>query len=180
MRNTALVRRGIETVTFLFAAFSGFLKNVAPPDEIHPGFATGTASFAVLALLLFVSSLRPGGAKSIRRGRWLTVGMLLLATSLASSVIYTVILERYTFAYPPEGIRSTYVRGAGYTSAAARLASEGLAPSAIVAKFGGLQNRELVWSPESLQRARAILLVSYLTMVLAIAAAVFCFLEARS
>jgi hypothetical protein len=47
----------IQVVLFLFLAFGGFLKKIAPPDETKTSYYVGILSFLVLITLLIVSAV---------------------------------------------------------------------------------------------------------------------------
>ena len=57
MNTRTYIAKAIQVVIFLFSAFSGFLKNIVPPEETVSGFAVGFASMLSLCVLLFVSFL---------------------------------------------------------------------------------------------------------------------------
>jgi hypothetical protein len=47
----------------------------------------------------------------------------------------------------------------------------------MVADFGGITQRELVWTASSIEQAKALMLVTYLLMVLGLATGIFCLIE---
>src|SRR5579864_1135681 len=90
----------IEVVTFLFAAFGGFLKKVAPPDQAGAQYPVGIMSFLMLILLLAISAIaRKTSAKTAFK-RWVGGGLILFVFALFASFLYPYALSHYT--YPQE------------------------------------------------------------------------------
>lgn len=172
-----LLGRAVEVVTFLFAAFGGFLEEVAPPEEAGARFAVGLASFFALIILLGLSVLAQKRLTARRRRIWLIAAAALAVVAAVSGVLYQRNLEHLTFAYPPEsGARAEHVAGTHTTARARQYADQGLGPGQILAKFGP-ENRNLVWPAEAIRDAKTILTVNYLILVIAIAGAVFGLVE---
>jgi hypothetical protein len=173
-----ILARTIEAVTFIFAAFSGFLKSIAPPEETNSRFAVGTASFLVLCILLLVSATRSQRQRKSIRRVWIGLGISLTIVFAFAVIAYKHNLDNLTFGYPPENPSSVYVKGTEYTPLAEGLrAKNRLGPSQMVAEFGGLPNRQLVWSEASIERSSTILLANYLVLVTSVSGAVFSFVE---
>jgi hypothetical protein len=177
MKSREVLVRAIEVVTFIFAAFSGFLRNIAPPGKATEGFAIGIASFLTLCILLLLSTRVKKKSRTAERRLWVRVAGVLAAIALAAGLLYYRIRGELTFSYPPDNPQAEYIAGTQYTSGAARFAVRGLSNDQIVAKFGGLENRQLVWSPASTERASMILVSSYLLFVLSLAGALFSLAE---
>jgi hypothetical protein len=94
---------------------------------------------------------------------------------------YRYSLDVLTFVYPPDYPTSRYFAGTQYTPEASSLADkEGLSAGQVVAKFGGLPNRHLVWKATSVERARLILVSNYLIFALSIAGTVFSLVELKA
>src|SRR6266851_1024902 len=91
----------IQVVVFLFAAFGGFLKNIAPPAQTNPKFAVGLSSFLVLILLLIVSAVAAGSPEKKARKTWITVGGVLFLVAITAGILYPWTLDKLTYAYPP-------------------------------------------------------------------------------
>jgi hypothetical protein len=173
-----LLASSIEVVVFLFAAFGGFLGKVAPPEETNPSYVVGIVSFLVLILLLIVSafSRRPRGRN--RRGAWIAAGIASFLIAVSSAFLYPRMLHKYTYSDSLE--KPTEVRVHGSESGLTELAKEWVRenpldanPAVLVRKFPPGQ----VWTPESIENARTVLLATYSTLVLSLATAIFCLLE---
>ena len=179
MNRQALIR-AVEAVTFLFTAFSGFLKGIAPPEGETTVSAVGTASVLALCIFLGISGRSTKTVRRERALRW--AGGVLTVVAAVTALFYLQCLDRLTFGYPPDRPEANYIAGTEYTPDAAKLiAANGLTPSGVlVAKFGGPQFKELVWTKESIQRSRAILISSYLLFVLSIAGAIFALMESQT
>ena len=178
MKSRQALVRAVEAVTFLFAAFSGFLKGMAPPEEATSFFSVGIASFLTLCIFLFLSARIKKKSRMAGRRLWVGAAGALTVVALAAALLYWHNRERLTYPYPPENPEAEYIAGTEYTPRAAALAATAeFSPSQIVARFGGLPNRHLVWSPASIERAKMILVASYLLFVLSIAGAVFSLVE---
>jgi hypothetical protein len=179
MNTHSVLVRATQGVAFLFAAFSGFLKGIAPPEETAAGFAVGTASLLSLCILLFLSNWsRKRKITAKERRLWLTLAGTLTLLAGAAALTYYYNTNRLTFEYPPDSPHGQYIAGTEYLPAAAALAEQGqLSPAEVLAKFGGLPNTHLVWRTESIQRAKLILVTNYLIFALSIASAVFALVE---
>jgi hypothetical protein len=177
MKNREVLARAVEVVAFLFAAFSGFLKGIAPPEEATAGFSIGIASFLTLCVLLLLSTRVRKKSSTAERRLWVGVAGVLTVVALAAGLRYFHLREELTFSYPPDNPKAEYIAGTQYTSKAAALAGKDLSPSQIVAQFGGLPNKQLVWSPASMARARMILITYYLLFVLSLAGGIFSLAE---
>jgi hypothetical protein len=170
----------VQVVLFLFLAFGGFLKKIAPPDETNPSYYVGILSFLVLIILLIVSAIarRAPGAKY--RRAWMSVGILCFALAIPSALIYPRMIQKYTYRSPE---KPTQLRVKGSKDGLQKAVKEWLQeqpveldPSDLVRKFPAGQ----VWTPESIEHARMILLVSYGSLVLSLASAIFCLIEANA
>jgi hypothetical protein len=179
MKQGSILEWGVKIVTSLFALFGGFLTFIAPPEESNSRFAVGLASFLALLVLLLISALVRKPLTERSRRRWVTAAIIFFALALGTSLAYWWNLDRLTFAYPPESTRAEYVAGTRLAPDAQKYMNEnpGKTVSNIVADFGGLENRELVWPPDALRTAKLLLLVNYIALVLSMAAAIFCLTE---
>jgi O-antigen ligase len=179
MKHRQVLIRAVEAVTFLFTAFSGFLKGIAPPEAEMTVFAVGTASLLTLCIFLVLSgrsTKRPGAERTLR-----FVGGALSVVAAAAALLYFHNLDRLTFGYPPERPEVKYIAGTEYSPDAAKLvAANNFTPPVLVAKFGGPQFKDLVWTTASIQRSRTILISSYLLFVLSVAGAIFTLMEGQT
>ncbi|HET6175617.1 MAG TPA: hypothetical protein VFE61_01715 [Candidatus Sulfotelmatobacter sp.] len=171
----------IGTVAVLFAAFSGFLKGIAPPEGPTAMVSVGGASFLALCIVLFLSAAAKKGARTKERKFLVVIGGVLAVISAAMMLTYWHNRERLTFAYPPEDPQAEYIAGTHYEPAAKAWADQRKrSKGQVVADFGGLPNRHLVWSDASIQGATITLITNYLFCVLSIAGAVFCLAQATA
>ena len=176
-----LIASFIEVVVFLFASFGGFLSKIAPPDETNPSYYVGIVSFLVLIVLLIVSAVsrRSPGVK--HRRAWLTAGISCFIVAVPAAFLYPRMLHKYTYPFPPERPTETRVNGSesGLTEIAKEWVRENpleSSPGVLARKFPPGQ----VWTQESIEHARTILLVSYVSLVLSLATAIFCLVEANT
>jgi hypothetical protein len=169
----------IQIVVFLFAAFGGFLNGIAPPEQTSPKFAVGFTSFLVLIVLLIISSVSGRGRPGNYR-RWIWVGVASLIVVVISGVLYPYLLGKYTYVYPPspEPPVAWRVNGSKYAKQAQDFIKENpgnYTPGELELELPYDQ----IWTAESLARAKMILLIAYIVLVVSIATAVFCLLEAN-
>jgi hypothetical protein len=168
--------RAVGAVGFLLAAFSGFLRGIAPPEE--SAYSVGIASFLMLCIVLLLSTRARNGTTLSSPKLWIGLSAALTVVAAGSAILYWQSREKLTFQYPPERPEGEYVAGTQYTSRAQAWAeATGQNASQIVAKFGGLTQRNRVWSDDSIRRAKLILVTTYLCCVLSLAAAVFSLVE---
>ncbi len=180
MQARDIIAKAIGVVTFLFAAFSGFLRHIAPPEEAGPHFAVGFSSVMTLCVLLLISALpRKKQTKASFWNIFLIVAGVLFMAAVVSGLVYKSNLERLTFPYPADSPAARHVRGTVYTPAAqAELDQHSLKTiPALVADFGGISALELVWTRDSINEAKMVLTINYVIVVLTIASGIFCLTE---
>jgi hypothetical protein len=175
MKTKNILAKGIQVVTFLFAGFGNFLHNIAPPAEGDPSFAVGISSLLALFLLLFISAITKNFPRKPLKKIWLATSLLFFVIALISSVAYKANLNSLTFHYPPENPLSEHIAGKVLTPAAQEYWQEHplKTPAEIVAAFGGLASIERVWTRESIERVKSILLINYIVVVLSVAIMLF-------
>lgn len=168
----------VEIVTFLLAAFGGFLKQIAPPSEVGASFPVGIVSFLMLIILMLFTALGRNKPSDKVRKRWIAAGIVFFLLALPASLFYPNALSKYT--YPPEAklenkkicASDTYLTDDARAYKIAR--PEDATPE-------GLE-RNLptgdVWTTQGIAKAQQILLVAYAILVLTISSAIFCLLEA--
>ena len=171
----------IEIVVFLFASFGGFLSKIAPPDETNPSYYVGVVSFLVLIVLLIVSAVSRRAPGPKHRRAWMSAGIVCFVLAVPSAFLYPRMLHKYTYPFPLE--KPTEVRVNGSESGLTEVAKEWVrenpresSPAVLARKFPPGQ----VWTPESIENARGILLLSYGSLVLTLATAIFCLVEANT
>jgi hypothetical protein len=172
---------GIEVVTFLFAAFGGFLTKIAPPDQTGASFAVGALSFLILIVLLVVTALGRQAPGNRYRKRWLAAGVILLLAALPAAYLYSEALNLYTYWYPPERPAERHVKGGDeyFTE----LAEEWAHANPTETSAGELERNlpyDQIWKPEGIAASNRRLLLTYAWLVLSIAAGVFGLIEANS
>jgi hypothetical protein len=174
-----VLARGIQAVTLLFAAFGGAMTKMAPPETTVPGIAVGVASLLSLLVLLSVAAASrawaPAAKARFRRALALIVAVTCIAGVIAAK-LYLDDRERLILGYPPESPEVLYVRGTVLTRTAEEYqkANPGTTEKDLVPKFGGYQNRELVWTAKSIHSAKSRLSTGYFGFVLAVSLCLFC------
>lgn len=184
MKNSILLR-AIEIVLFLFAAFGGFLTNIAPPSSLIGGGSpirlVGIASFLVLAILLLIAALVKISRKRHYR-IWIGAAALFLVGFAVLIIYYNTELNENTFDYF-DGTR--VVAGKVLIpSVADKIGSyrethpgEELTRADILAKFGGTQRITSVWTEESIRTEEQKLNKLYLMAVISLAIGLFSLTE---
>jgi hypothetical protein len=172
---------GIEVVAFLFAAFGGFLTRIAPPDQTGASYGVGILSFLVLIVLLIVSALARQWPSETHRKRWIAGGVVCFLLALPGAVLYYGAWEQNTYSYPPEQPMVRHVRASDKdrTDLAqnwARQHPNEASPADLEANLP----YEKIWKPESIARANRRLLLTYGWVVLSLATAIFCLIEANA
>lgn len=181
MTTKGILGTSVETVTFILGAFSGFLKNIAPPDETKASMVVGIVSFSALVVLLFVSALARGKLQARHKKYWLATALLLFVIFLISAFVYDRDRTRLTFLWPPGEPNQQLLVGGGddlmpKAQESKRLHPE-LTPTQLVSGFGGMDRRTAVWPTEAIQYAGRKLKIEYVMMVLSLATAIFCLTE---
>ena len=170
-----------QIVVFLFAAFGGFLKEIAPPTQPKPKLVVGLGSFLVLIILLIVSALARNNTSKTGNKRWVLVGCICFVVALVSGMLYPWTLSKLTYFFPPAPLaaKEWKVNGLELTQTA-RDFIEREPGNYTPAQLNVNLNYEDIWTESSLMRARLMLLSNYLCLVLSISTAIFCLLEANS
>jgi len=181
MNARRLLRDGTELVAVLLAAFHGFLFNLAPTEEIRKSSSIGITSFILLIVLLFIIFFRRRRQQLQSYRKWMLIAAI--ACALLGPVLFFVYLKetnRLTFVYPPDDPHAqSYVRGKVLTPKAKKWKDDhpGISDSWLVDNFGGIDDKEKVWTHESIGAAEIELTVSYVLFVVLLAGAVLCLLE---
>lgn len=179
MRTRNILAKAVGSISFLFAAFGNFLLDVAPPEEADAKFAVGISSLLALGLLLFISALSRNRQRTRFRKVWLVAAGSLFGVAIISGCIYKWNIDHRTFPYPPENQKVEYIAGTKLTPEAEAYwaKNKSLTAARIVAEFGGIANRELVWTRDSIFKAKIILMINYIVVVLSFAGMFFCLTE---
>ena len=168
----------IEVVAFLLAAFGGFLKKVAPPLQVGASYPVGILSFLTLITLLAISAFARQRTDPAAKRRWAIAGIVLGALALGAGIAYLHALDSYT--YPQRSAlesRKICAADTYLTPDAARYRLTN--PGATAEDLEQNLSDNDIWTSAGIERAETALLVSYLVLVLSIAAAVFCLIEAN-
>lgn len=169
----------VEVVTFLVSAFGGFLKRIAPPDQPGVSYPLGVISFLVLIILLILSAISRNYTRRASPRKWLLAGIGCFLLAIPASLIYPHALGRYT--YPsdaPLSARKINASDAYLTEQARQFVS--IAPNdAIPERLSHNFPADEIWRKEGIERAELILNTTYAFLVLSLASAIFCLLEAN-
>ena len=171
----------VQVVVFLFLAFGGFLAKVAPPDEAQTSYYVGILSFLVLITLMIVSAVARRAPGPKYRRAWIIAGVVCFVLAIASALLYPRMLDKYTYRYPPE--RPTQVRVKGSDNDLTEVAREWARENPLESSPAVLARKlpeDDIWTRDSIEHAKTILLVSYGSMVLSLATAIFCLIEANA
>jgi len=177
MSGTVLAR-GIEVVGVLFVSFGGFLLGLAPPEDADALFAVGIASFGALIVLLLVAAVTGQRTTRRRKNAWIGGSAVLFVVCLTSAYAYKSSCDALLFEYPPDSARAEYVGGTKLTPAARDVMKQhpGLSKPELLAGFGGLAHRNLVWG-DSVRTARMRLIALYVLCVLSLCGSIFALTE---
>ena len=163
---------GIQVVGILFVAFGGFLAGIAPPQEADAKFAVGIASFLALIVFFIISAFMK---KVEYRNVWTIGAGLLFIVAFFAAIAYKKTYDELTFEYPPGNRQIEQIAGTIFTSHAEhyRDSHPGISNSQLLAKFGGIENKQKVWTFESIVMGRMKLITSYIVLILSIAGSIF-------
>jgi len=175
-----ILARGIQAVTLLFDAFGGTMTKMAPPETVFPSIAAGFASLLSLLVLLSVAAAAKAWSPAAKSQYRRILAVIVVTACLAAVLIGRRYLHDHDdliWGYPPlpDPPELFYVRGTVLTTTAqAYLANNpGLTLQNIVPKFGGYQNRELIWTAQSIGAAKSRLNNEYISFVLAVSLCLF-------
>ena len=169
----------IQVVVFLFSSFGGFLGDIAPPEETGVRYVVGILSFLTLLALLTISAIARLSPGPRFRKRWIIAGVASTMLAIPAAVRYAEAIRTYTWAYPSGGsVRR--VRGDDYSDLVKAYLQENEGQSSDPKLLASKFELSDLWTAESISRASTRLLVLYGWLVLSLATAVFCLLEANS
>lgn len=179
MDTKAILSKGVQIITFIFAAFNDFFFNIAPPGDMNSSYAIGISSFLALFILLFISAISRNQPKKKYKKIWLAMSMIFFVIALIASGFYKSNFEKLTFVYNPEGETKRHIAGTTLTFEAKKYLEGNplTTTSKLVADFGGIENLELVWTRDSVHKAKMMLTFNYILLILTIAAMIFCLTE---
>jgi hypothetical protein len=170
----------VEIVGFLFTAFGGFLTKIAPPEQSGAPFIVGISSFLALISLLVVAAVAKSASGLRFRRRWIVAGLVAAAFALPAAYFYSQSLNRYTWSYPAD---KPVQRLRGSSNDFSQSVKDFLDknpsetdPKRLARSF----EIDQIWTAGSVERAGNILSLQYAWLVLSLATAVFCLVEANS
>jgi hypothetical protein len=173
-----LLASGIQVVTFLLAAFGGFLKAIAPPDQTGASYAVGVMSFLTLIALMIVSAIARGGSGQKARPNWIKTGIALFVIAVIASIAYPFALSRYTYPQQSE-LKARRVNGSESYLTADALRYKHSHPDATAEELTQNLPDDDIWTRAGINRAQMFLLLAYASLVLSLSGAIFCLLEAN-
>lgn len=109
---------------------------------------------------------------------WWRAAAVLGAATLASTVVYSVAFQRWTFVYELEGPSARHIAGSEYTPRA--LAWMPRTPervSDLVADLGGSESLDVVWTAASIERHRMVLALLFSLLAISLCGTVFAAVE---
>ena len=155
------IGRGIEILGVITGAFGGFLIGITPPDGSGVKFAIGFSSFGGLFLILLAIVL--GEWRKIPTIAWLSSAIIMFLLFLFCGMVYWEKLQLLTFPYPQaDGTTTRAVRGLEFQqNELEELKKYDDNITEFVKESGGLDERNSIWTEESLREARRTLLLWY-------------------
>ena len=189
-KKTAIIKSSIQLVVLLFAAFGGFLLNIAPPSNSTVNLAVGITEFITLALLLFISAftnfslvLNKKRFKKNYRS-WLIFGAVCFVLLLFFSIQY---FSRYNNSVVTVNKWDTkFIRGTLSPDAIKLCADEKYninhCESLLLEHEYGVDDIEdgLLWTKESMKKNQLQLLIYYLSFIITLSACLFSLIELLS
>jgi hypothetical protein len=175
-----LLAKFIQIVVFLFAAFGGFLNEIAPPTQTNPKMIVGLGSFLVLIVLLIISAVARNISTAESNRKWIVAGCIFFVLAVVSGILYPWTLSNLTYYYPPlpDAAVAWRVNGLELTQTAKDFIDRepsNYSPAQLEQNL----KYEDIWTESSLAKAKLLLLSNYLCLVLSISTAIFCLLEAN-
>jgi cytochrome c-type biogenesis protein CcmH/NrfG len=174
----SLLASSIEVVTFLLAAFGGFLKRIAPPDQTGASYAVGVMSFLTLIALMIVSAIARNKPGQKARKNWIQAGIVLFLIAIVSSFAYPSFLGQYTFPQQSEPMSRRISAADSYLTPDAQRYKHDHPQATAEELIQNLPDDD-VWTRAGITRAQSWLLLAYASLVLSLAGAIFCLLEAN-
>jgi hypothetical protein len=165
----------------LFAAFGGFLANIAPPEVpeigMHAKFAVGLAYFAALIVLILLRTLPVWvGSSDLLRHVWFIVGAVSGLMFVILALNYDAQLETKTFDHKLQNDSATtrYIIGDTYTPSAAQyVRTNPVSGPEELLRAGKTDDPTLVWTKQSLIAAEASLIRLYQALVVLLCISLF-------
>lgn len=191
-KKLGILKNAIQVIVCLFAAFGGFLFNIAPPNGTDVKLPLGIAQFLSLALLLYVSAFSVYSLvlnkKRFNRNykMWLGVAGFFLVVTIASSFTYFHHYENLVL--PVDKWDTTLVRGELTVDALAvckeefRIQDPDRCEHDLLAGFYTIDQVATgrLWTRNSIKSSQMKLLVWYIVFVIALSGTLFSTIELLS
>ena len=168
----------VEIVTFLLAAFGGFLRRIAPPDQVRASYPVGILAFLMLGTLLVISAIGRIAHAHAARKKWVVAGIALFLLSLPASFLYPSLLSHYTYPQQAELQQRQVAAPDKYLTSDARQFRFANPDASAEDLTRNLPDGD-VWSREGIERTESLLLAAYACLVMALSGGIFCLLEAN-
>lgn len=168
----------VEVVTFLFASFGGFLKKIAPPDQVGASLPVGIAAFLMLIILLAISAVGANAPAQSAGKKWIISGMVFFLFALPACFLYPYLLSHYTYPHQVELSKRQISASDDYLTTDARKYKAAY-PEATAEDLSQNLPDGAVWTQKGVARTELELLAAYACLVLALSGAIFCLLEAN-
>ncbi|MEP6681826.1 MAG: hypothetical protein ABJA35_01145 [Parafilimonas sp.] len=189
-KKTGIIKNSIQLVVLLFAAFGGFLLNIAPPANGTVNLAVGITEFITLALLLFISAFTNFSLvlnkKRFKRNyrSWLIFSAVCFTMLIATSLLY---FNNYgKLVLHVNKWDTTFIRGE-LSPDAIQLCSEdkysaSQCENQLLKYEYGVKDVEdgLLWTKESMHNNQLRLLLFYLGFIITLSACLFSLIELLS
>lgn len=173
-----ILKRAGKAVAAVFAAFGGFLTQTQPPEGVLKGFSVGFASTLSALLFLVISVIAKEKFPQKHRRLFIIFSGLLVLGVAITGLGYQRSFAQLTLPLPTKSGTERIVIGTALTPAAAsQLQKPGESLTQLVLDFGGKDNRELVWTRNSINASILKLNNNYIALAVFVAAAVFCLAE---
>ncbi|RXK58940.1 hypothetical protein ESA94_16265 [Lacibacter luteus] len=185
-----LLKSGIQIIGVLFAAFGGFLLNIAPPGGIIK-LSVGIAQFIILCILLYIAALSVYSLALDKRQykknykTWLMICGIALVSTVITSVVY---FKQYNhLIIKVDRWDAIYVRGILNDKSLAICKEENISGehSCEMELLNNYYTAEQIedgylWSPESIKSSQLTLLICYLAFILSLSVTLFSAIELLS
>ena len=168
----------VEVITFLFASFGGFLKKIAPPDQVDASYPVGIMSFLMLIILLAISALGHRQVVKTTFRKWMSAGALFFVLTLPACFLYPYMVSHYTYPQHSQLDKRRLSASDDYLTPDARQ-YKATNPNATPEELDRNLPDGDVWTSAGIERTESRLLVIYAWLVLSLSGAIFCLLEAN-
>lgn len=186
-KKTTILKNGIQIIVILFAAFGGFLLNIAPPGGIIK-LSVGISQFITLCLLLYISALSVYSLTLNKRQYkknykiWLIACGLALVLSITTSIVY--FKQHNQLVVKVDRWDAVFVKGTlSYESLKIckeeKIINEHLCEMEMLNNFYTAEQIEngLLWTKDSMKASQFALLIWYLAFIVSLSITLFSAIE---